>query len=405
MKLSHSFSQRRGVALVITLIMLAVVTITAVAFLSVARRERSAVAAAGEQVDVRIAVDSALNRARMQILSQMAAATSRIAPVMFVSTNFVSPFYRLGITTAGLSPVNLVSNSAAWNNWYRALGNVSYRLEKREFDLNNSTDILNYRRMLANLFYDPRVPVVVRTSRMPNALDSSENRFYLDLNRNGRFETNGYILDRDIAGVAVGTNRLWHVGDPEWIGVLADPDRPHSGNNRFLYRIAYLVIPADRTLDLNYVHNQAGDMTAANSRFMRNQGVGSWELNLAAYFRDLNTNLWKTYSYNPNAINTGTAFDHALNVWRKRRVGTVLSRSTAQSYFANESRPRLGVIGDTGAAGRVFPSNGIDDFSNGPLLQTLAEIRYPRLLADGDQVGRAWSGADASIFYASPFNS
>ena len=137
MKLSHSFSQRRGVALVITLIMLAVVTITAVAFLSVARRERSAVAAAGEQVDVRIAVDSALNRARMQILSQMAAATSRIAPVMFVSTNFVSPFYRLGITTAGLSPVNLVSNSAAWNNWYRALGNVSYRLEKREFDLNN----------------------------------------------------------------------------------------------------------------------------------------------------------------------------------------------------------------------------------------------------------------------------
>ena len=403
MKLSHSFSQRRGVALVITLIMLAVVTITAVAFLSVARRERSAVAAAGEQVDVRIAVDSALNRARMQILSQMAAATSRIAPVMFVSTNFVSPFYRLGITTAGLSPVNLVSNSAAWNNWYRALGNVSYRLEKREFDLNNSTDILNYRRMLANLFYDPRVPVVVRTSRMPNALDSSENRFYLDLNRNGRFETNGYILDRDIAGVAVGTNRLWHVGDPEWIGVLADPDRPHSGNNRFLYRIAYLVIPADRTLDLNYVHNQAGDMTAANSRFMRNQGVGSWELNLAAYFRDLNTNLWKTYSYNPNAINTGTAFDHALNVWRNRRVGTVLSRSTAQSYFANESRPRLGVIGDTGAAGRVFPSNGIDDFSNGPLLQTLAEIRYPRLLADGDQVGRAWSGADASIFYASPF--
>ena len=55
MKRLSPHSSRRGVALVITLIMLSVVTITAVSFLMVARRERAAVAAAGEQADARIA--------------------------------------------------------------------------------------------------------------------------------------------------------------------------------------------------------------------------------------------------------------------------------------------------------------------------------------------------------------
>ena len=65
--ISHQ-SARRGVALVITLIMLAVVTVTAVAFLTVARRERAAVAAAGDQADARIAADAALTRARAWLM-------------------------------------------------------------------------------------------------------------------------------------------------------------------------------------------------------------------------------------------------------------------------------------------------------------------------------------------------
>jgi len=398
-------SARRGVALVITLIMLAVVTVTAVAFLSVARRERAAVAAAGEQADARIAAESALNRARAQILAQMATYTSGIAPSMFVSTNFISSYYQPGLTVAGSGlPVTLVQS----NRWYSALTNVSYLVRVppfggRPFDLNNGGDIDQYRQMLANLYYDPRVPVVARTSRRENAPNSADDRFYLDLNRNGRFDTNGYILDRDATGRAIGTNRLWHVGDPEWIGVLSDPDRPHSGNNRFLYRIAYLVVPADRTLDLNYVHNQARDLTASNSRFLRNQGVGSWELNLGGFFRDLNTNLWPTYAYNTAAPNTGTSFEHSLNLWSRRRVASLAGRSTAQQIFTDESRARLGGAGDTGAAGRVFPGNGIDDLSNGPLLLTLDQVRYPKLLADNDSATALWSGADATNFYASPF--
>jgi len=395
-------SSRRGVALVITLIMLSVVTITAVAFLTVARRERAAVAAAGEQADARIAADAALNRARARILSQIASSGLREAPAMFVSTNFIAPFYTRGLTVAGQG---LPLGTAQSNAWYSALANVSYLYLGRPFDLNNTAEILEYRRMLANLYYDPRVPVVARTGRMDARADSFEDRFYLDLNRNGRFDTNGYVFERNFQGVAIGTNRVWHVGDPEWIGVLADPDRPHSGNNRFLYRIAYLVVPADQTVDLNHSHNQArnpDDLTA--SRFLRNQGVAPWELNLAGLFRDLNTNLWQTYAYATNGANTGLTFDHALNLWANRRVATVTGRATAQDILTEDSRPQLGVAGDTAAAARVLPLNGVDDLSDGPLFLSLAQVRNPRLLTDGDNVTRRWSGGDVSNPYLTPFS-
>jgi hypothetical protein len=393
-------SSRRGVALVITLIMLSVVTITAVAFLTVARRERAAVAAAGEQADVRIAADAALNRARARILAQIASSGLRESPTLFVSTNFIAPFYTQGLTAAGQG---LPLGGAQSNQWYSALANVSYLYQGRPFDLNNTAEILEYRRMLANLYYDPRVPVVARTGRLDTRADSFEDRFYLDLNRNGRFETNGYIFQRDVAGRAIGTNRVWHVGDPEWIGVLADPDRPHSGNNRFLYRIAYLVVPADQTVDLNHAHNQARNPDATTSQFFRNQGVATWELNLAGLFRDLNTNLWQTYAYSTNAANTGLTFDHALNLWANRRVATVAGRATAQDILAEDSRPQMGVAGDTAAASRVLPLNGVDDLSDGPLIQSLAQVRNPRLLNDGDNVTRRWSGGDVSNPYLTPF--
>ncbi|MSU84413.1 MAG: hypothetical protein EXS21_04770, partial [Pedosphaera sp.] len=394
-------SSRRGVALVITLIMLSVVTITAVAFLMVARRERAAVAAAGEQADVRIAADAALNRARARILAQIASSEMRESPTLFVSTNFIAPFYTRGFTAAGQG---LPLGAAQSNQWYSALANVSYLYQGRPFDLNNTAEILEYRRMLANLYYDPRVPVVARIGRMDTRVDSFEDRFYLDLNRNGRFETNGYILQRDITGRAIGTNRVWHVGDPEWIGVLADPDRPHSGNNRFLYRIAYLVVPADQTVDLNYSHNQARNPDATSSQFFRNQGVAPWELNMAGLFRDLNTNLWQTYAYSTNAANTGLTFEHALNLWTHRQVATVAGRATAQDILSEDSRPQLGAAGDTAAASRVLPLNGVDDLSDGPLIQSLAQVRNPRLLNDGDNVTRRWSGGDVANPYLTPFS-
>jgi len=383
------------------------VTITAVAFLMVARRERAAVAAAGEQADARIAADAALNRARARILAQISSSGLREAPTLFVSTNFIAPLYVPGLTAAGQG---LPVGAAQSNQWYSALANVSYSYRGRAFDLNNTAEILEYRGMLANLYYDPRVPVVARTGRLDTRADSFEDRFYLDLNRNGRFDTNGYILQREANGTPSRDKAgktlppVWHVGDPEWIGVLADPDRPHSGNNRFLYRIAYLVVPADQTVDLNFAHNQARNLDdTTTSRFFRNQGVAAWELNMAGLFRDLNTNLWQTYAYSTNAANTGLTFDHALNVWLNRRVATVAGRATAREIFIEDSRPQLGVFGDTAAVSQVLPSNGVDDFSDGPLIQSLAQVRNPRLLNDDDNVNRRWSGGDVANPYLTPF--
>src|SRR6185312_6275218 len=106
----------------------------------------------------------------------------------------------------------------------------------------------------------------------------SDFRFYLDLNRNGRFDRNGDapVILTDNAGKAryvttngtlVSTNlpipantyllTNYFVGDPEWIGVLARPQELHSADNQFISRYAYLVVPVGKTLDVNTMHNQA----------------------------------------------------------------------------------------------------------------------------------------------------
>ena len=87
------------------------------------------------------------------------------------------------------------------------------------------------------------------------------------------------------------------VGDPEWIGALRHPEFAHSADNQFVYRYAYLAVPAGQTLDLNCIHNQARSpaktkLDPTGPDFLRNQGVGTFEINLAAFLYDLNTNLY-----------------------------------------------------------------------------------------------------------------
>ena len=109
-----------------------------------------------------------------------------------------------------------------------------------------------------------------------------------------------------INGVGLGTTNF-QVGDPEWIGVLERPDAPHGPNNKFIARYAFIAVPVGNTLDLNAIHNQArltpdhGKSNCESSSrmatcFFRNQGVGSWEINLAAFLADLNTNQWGSRS-------------------------------------------------------------------------------------------------------------
>jgi hypothetical protein len=276
--------KQSGVALVITLIMLSVITIITVAFLALSQRERAAVSTTLTGTEAELAANAGHERAKAEILANIRefvnAYTNRqtIGPDLFVSR--AEPYY----------------------------GNFN----AANFNANDLLTVANYHSELTNLFYDPAPPVFSTN----NPIGRFEQVHYLDLNRNGRFESNGIVRLLDNSGNPLGNDTNYVVGDPQWIGVTARPNELHSSSNRFVYRYAYLVAPAGRTLDIDFIHNRALDL---NGRmvFNRNQGHGTWEINLAAFLADLNTNFWNppglgAYVYNQNQ-RTGTGFNDATN--------------------------------------------------------------------------------------------
>lgn len=369
-------SSQRGVALVITLIMLAVVTITAVAFLAVARRERSSVSAAGDQLDAQLAADGALQRAQAEVASRIVATTNRMAFGLAVSTNYQNllpdraQLDRLAAETLPTGNLNIFTNAAPYGY----------------FNPNNPADVQRFRASLGNLYFDPRPPVFASVSRIPTA--QPEFRFYLDFNRNGAFESNGVQRLFGPAGQVVGTNNL--VGDPEWIGTVEHPGLPHGPTNRFVARWAYVILPAGRTLDLNYVHNDTKDRRTNGGGYMRNQGVGTFEGNLAAFLTDLNTNIWptNTYLFRPALAtpSVGLSFADADRLFLFRR-GTPL-QPRADTFF-ERSTP--------------FGNDRVDNFGDGPIPSTIAEFRRPQdyILqgAGEDTMSRRWPGTDSQRQY------
>ena len=189
----------------------------------------------------------------------------------------------------------------------------------------NNADFLQN---IANLFYLPRVPVFV-----PLSGGGYDFRFYLDLNRNGQFDDTGNVPNTTYSGGVYATNGfIPEVGDPQWIGVLEPPDRPHGPDNRFIARYVFFAVPVGNTLDINAIYNDADqpllslgapgfNMLPGNDGYLRNEGVGSWELNLAAFLADLNTNEWDNdisgngYHYNTPAgrLNVGAPFETPWN--------------------------------------------------------------------------------------------
>ena len=69
-------SSQKGVALVVTLIMLSVITVIVVAFLAVARRERSAVTQSTYTATAKYMADTGFERAKALIFSQIIATTN-----------------------------------------------------------------------------------------------------------------------------------------------------------------------------------------------------------------------------------------------------------------------------------------------------------------------------------------
>ena len=372
---------QRGIALVITLIMLSVITVVAIAFLALSRRERSNVTQMANLTDAEFSAHAAAERAKGEILAQMLSTNNMLGPGLKVSENYIN---RLGFVSNVSDPTN-----------------VNFDFHFRDFN-NRITTEADFLQNVANLYYDARVPVFISPSQAatysypyavnPPRRETNYWRFFLDLNRNGQFEDTWPVLPVfDDAGVGVlgddGSGlKASQVGDPQWIGILEQPNFPHSRTNRFIGRYAYLICPAGRTLDLNYIHNHvkpAPDMK--DNGFMRNQGFGSWEINLAAFLAELNTNVWNSpgdayfYTPDPNDLSRGASFVDARELLRYRYDDSQLNLKPAFM-----SLPQLG---------NHFTTDLIDDYANGPLDFSGKGLA----LADetNDDPNQPWPGSDS----------
>jgi hypothetical protein len=158
---------QNGVALIITLILLGVVTFMAIAFLALSRRERGAVTTVTDTASARLAADTALASAEAQIVANALSAKNPYNFGLLVSTNYINSY---GFQTGIANPTNVNYD------YYHGGGSL------------NPND---YLQNLANLYYSPRPPVFIPNPANPSL--PPDFRYYLDLNRNGRFDTNGLL--------------------------------------------------------------------------------------------------------------------------------------------------------------------------------------------------------------------
>ncbi len=361
-------ASQRGVALVITLLMLSVITFLAVAFLAMTRRDTSAKTATLDVSTAQSMSETALARAEAEIMARMMAQTDILAFDYMASQDFINPAgYAPGLASNNYNNVNYDFQFVSINN--------GVLVTKTWGTIPNPSD---WAQNIANLWYDPRPPVFINTNTDPRYV-SNDFRYYVDLNRNGMFEGTTFRSTdfADHSAFPVAGNTTGQPGEPEWVGVLADPSHPHSPSNYFIGRYAFMVQPLGKELDINYIHNESqsnyNHSFSPYDLFARDQGVGSWELNLAAYLRDLNTNSYdnplyvvpgERYQYNlPNlaggdaSFSYGYCFDDALFITSNRLRGAM----TIPQDFANYL---------------LFQTNGIDDFGSSPETNAAALAGY-----------------------------
>ena len=349
---------QRGVALVITLIFLSIITFMAVTFLVVSQHASQQVESTTHQVVAKQAAEAATEAAEARIISTMLGNQNGFNFGLMVSTNYQSPFFD---TTQPSGTIN-VANVNYYDNGGVAL------------PANSSS----YLQMLNNLMVLPRPPVFVGTNK--------DFRFYLDLNRNGVFDSNGPVTVLN----QFGNQETNFVGDPEWIGILEHPDQPHSRTNQFIARYIVFAQPIGNSLDANYIGNQSKQIRGGNNPavdgFLRNQGVGSWEINLAGFLTGLNSNYWNydyqpfdsTGNINPNP-SLGTAFDVSALMLQFRYGGSYASLNSFSTLYG-------------GTAGNLFGTSGIDGYAFGPL-GPATNLSGP--FTGTDDSALPWSGSDS----------
>jgi hypothetical protein len=346
-----STSSERGVALVITLILLSIITFMAIAFLVISRHASEAVTSVTQQAIATQAANSAVQQAEARIVATMIAQNNGFNFGPQVSQNYQSPNFTNG------------STNVANVNYFAAVDNTGNPVTYTS---------ANYLQMLNNLLVLPRPPVFIVTN--PSPLFAPEFRFFLDLNRNGIYDPASFSTYDAASGTngnqLIVTNQFNQAepiaaGDPEWIGILEHPDQPHSRSNFFTARYAYFAQPIGNSLDINYIHNHAKDNGAyQNDGFLRNEGVGSWEINLAGFLNGLNPNLWG-YDYEPYdslgvqtlASSTGSAFQDAASLLQYRDGGSYQQVPTFANLYPQFTQ--------------LFYFEGIDGYTAGPLMTGL----------------------------------
>lgn len=384
LRISTARRGERGIALVITLIMLAVITFMAIAFLVLSRGERTSTATATDQTIARLAANNALERAQAELVLPMIASGNFASGGLMVSTNFINP---LGFIRS--------ANPQVYNN----VTNVAYN-----YGNGSRMTLADSLQNLANLQINPRPPVFIVTNRFTG---SNDFRYYLDLNRNGVFDLTGPTWVTNVSGQRVLDAKANPLvdnvqGDPQWIGGLEFPDRRYSADNRFLYRYAYLVVPVSQTLDFNYIHNAAANPLAprvnlTGADYLRNQGVGPWEINLAAFLYDLNTNIYgwgPAPRYNPLIPNGvgGNAYVDAAWILANRYGGVNTPYPSALMSVAT----LFSVNGQ-----RAFRTHAVDGYTAGPVMTTASGFNFDPDSYQVDRTVHPWPGADnTNHFYS-----
>ncbi len=359
-------SSEQGVVLVITLIMLSVVTVMAVLFLSVSRRERASVTVTTDHITAKAMTESGFAHAQANIVSRMLTTSNKFNYDFTVSTNF------LNRNQNGLDV--FATNFDDFENFNPE--NVGYRYNNGD-RLGERDQAIN----IGNLQFDPRPPVYIQTNS--NSKHPLDFRFFLNFNRNieeyrkdGQvhrvpyFDRSGLLYERgnNRATLKVPNNnqarlKTHMVGDPQWIGVLEYPNQPHSPTNRFIGRFAYLILPEGKSLDLNAIHNDTKNRWKTD--FLRNQGVGPWEMNLAAFLSDLNFNQWSNYIYiSPTNATSSRMLDNSPF---NDAYSLLLYRVNYPNDLPNlnNTLENLGISVDVSA----FQNDNIDFFADGPYLE------------------------------------
>ena len=412
--------RNEGIALIITLIMLAITLVMALAFLALAKHERASVTTNTDTLVAKQAADSALAQAEGQIVANILSSLMYATNAVPYTNGYSSNAYNLHliVSTNYINPYGFVSGIASPTN-------VNYTYANGAFL--NSFDLVQN---IANLWYLPRVPVFVQTNAQIPAFDF---RFYLDLNENGQFDPNGLqpvVSDNPALPYYAYDNTLkqwvqslynppnvlsnFMVGDPEWVGMLAHPDAPHGPDNQFISRYAFIAVPAGNALDINYIHNQANNGTVAtsvNDYYRRNQGVGSWELNLAAFLADLNTNNYllnaggwgasvgsgldapansaSFYQYNESGLGEARPLNNSGAAFADARALLAYRYNAIQLPWENN------VLAN---AAYAIPYSGIDTYASGPLQYTL-DTNEDFFTWGAVGISRQpWSGADSTNY-------